>query len=734
MSISNTELKEAAVKLGNDFKVFPLRGKKPAIQSGFHAATSNTTQLTEWFSDRYEGCNIGIPTGSASKLIAIDVDQKPGQANGMHSLMELERVIGPLPNTVTQITGTGRHLIYRYDGDDIPCSVGKLGPGLDVRGEGGYIVVAPSIHPDTNTPYMFADGRELTLDALAPAPEPLLKLLRRSDQNEIGANIKVPQCSSIAAPANFGSSALAAECVNIRSAPCGQQEAALNKAVFAIGQLVGGGSIDYQEAVLALIEAGMAMTNCNIHQPWTKSEISKKVAHTLADGMKSPRRSVPDANSDAELDALVAELNQNHAVVMMGGKCLVLNETKPLSGGSTGYSFSSFSDFKNRYCTRAVKVGKSYQKLGHAWLEHPNRRSYEQVVFDPANRSNGAYNLWQGFAVDAVKGSCTLFLGHIRNIIAAGNEEVYEYILNFMADAVQNPAVRPGVALVLRGGPGTGKGVFVHNFGRLFGRHFLRIDNPHNLLGNFNRELEDKLVVFADEAFWAGDKAAEGRLKGLITEPTITIEMKGVDSYTVPNYIRLIVATNEEWAVPAMSKDRRYCVLDVSDERQQDREYFAAIANEMDNGGREALLHFLLNRSIDGTDIAKFPKTKALEDQKRLSLSLIDQWFMDCLERGCIDYRYSWDKAIPTSVAFAAFDSFCRNGGQRHYMFEATFGKAMKGLVPSLTTRRLNVDSRAIDDRLPLNGRVRHYILSPLEMCRQHFEKTKGITLDIAEE
>lgn len=83
--------------------------------------------------------------------------------------------------------------------------------------------------------------------------------------------------------------------------------------------------------------------------------------------------------------------------------------------------------------------------------------------------------------------------------------------------------------------------------------------------------MEDKLVVFALEAFWADDKAAEGRLKGVITEPTTTIEVKVIDSESVENCIRLIVALNKEWTVPAMSKERRIYVLDVSVARQQDR-------------------------------------------------------------------------------------------------------------------------------------------------------------------
>lgn len=651
----------------------------------------------------------------------------------MQSFIELQEITGDLTNTVIQKTGTGHHYLYRYEGNDIKCSVGKIAPGIDVRCENGYIVAAPSVHPDTETPYALIGCAQLTADSLADAPKALLDIIRKTDTEKTGAAIPLSAAAPTSPPPNYANAALAKECNAVRGAQCDHQEETLNNAAYAVGQLVGGGFLDYQEAVAALIDAGMAMVNCDVRRPWTRAEVSKKVAASIGAGMNSPRRNVPDAGEDHELRQLVAELNETHAVVMMGGKCLVLNETKSSSSDFPSYTFSSFLDFKNKYCTKTVKVGNTNKKLGQAWLEHPNRRSYDQVIFDPARRSNSAYNLYQGFAVSPTRGSCTLYLNHIRDIIASGNAEHYEYILNFMADAVQNPTVRPGVALVLRGGPGTGKGVFVNNFGKLFGRHFVQINDPGTLLGRFNRLLEDKLIVFADEAFWAGDKAAEGRLKGLITEPTITIEMKNVDSYTAHNYVRLIIATNEDWAVPAMSKERRFCVLDVSDARQQDRAYFAAIENEMQNGGLEALLHFLMHRSLDGIDVAKFPQTAALEDQKRLSMSYLDQWFMDCLERNYIDHRYKWGAPIPTSVAFDSFKSFCNSLGHKAYMNEASFGKALKALVPALEIKKLTVSHHGVEQHLPLNGRVNHYVLGSLEQCRKHFEKNKGIKLNTIE-
>ena len=77
------------------------------------------------------------------------------------------------------------------------------------------------------------------------------------------------------------------------------------------------------------------------------------------------------------------------------------------------------------------------------------------------------------------------------------------------------------------------------------------MDNPRQFLGHFNAHLEDALVVFADEAFWADHNQAEGRLKALVTEPKLAIESKGRDVSFVYNHVRLIVASNSAWIVPA---------------------------------------------------------------------------------------------------------------------------------------------------------------------------------------
>ncbi len=119
--------------------VFPVTpgAKTPLTAHGFHDASTDSEQIEAWWT-QWPDANIGIPTGAVSGLIAIDADVKNGQP-GKESFYKLK-----LPHTRTSRTPTGGwHAIYKYPGVEIRNRTGLL-PGIDVRGDGGYIVVPPS--------------------------------------------------------------------------------------------------------------------------------------------------------------------------------------------------------------------------------------------------------------------------------------------------------------------------------------------------------------------------------------------------------------------------------------------------------------------------------------------------------------------------------------------------------------------------------------------------------------
>ena len=206
-------------------------------------------------------------------------------------------------------------------------------------------------------------------------------------------------------------------------------------------------------------------------------------------------------------------------------------------------------------------------------------------MFAPGQDMPGRFNLWKGFAVAPQQGDWSLLHDRIVENICRGALDVAVWVMAWLAAAVQQPGEPAEVALVMRGARGVGKSLFARLFGRLFGPHFIHVSSPRLLTGNFNSHLRDAVVVFADEAFVTGDRATEGVLKTIITEPTIVIEPKHRDAFAAKNVIHLITASNADWVVPAGMDERRFCVLDVGDGHAQNQAYFAESFNRWRTAG-----------------------------------------------------------------------------------------------------------------------------------------------------
>jgi hypothetical protein len=148
-------------------------GKHPYTLRGLKDASTNTEKIISWWTKRGDA-NIGVATGLSSGILALDIDADHGGETSLANLVALHG--GELPHTVEQRTGRGRHLLFEHPKDAIRNSAGRLGPGLDVRADGGYIIVAPSLH-SSGRRYAWVASRGPSEIALAPLPDWLLKLL-----------------------------------------------------------------------------------------------------------------------------------------------------------------------------------------------------------------------------------------------------------------------------------------------------------------------------------------------------------------------------------------------------------------------------------------------------------------------------------------------------------------------------------------------------------------------------
>jgi hypothetical protein len=217
--------------------VFPCNpiDKKPLTSNGFKNATRDEPQILGWW-QQYPNAMIGAPMGPASGIWAIDLDLDPAKKiDGRATLDQLTAQRGPLPPTWAAVTPRGgRHLIFAWDPNvEIRNSASKIGPGIDVRGNGGYICLPPSRNA-TGGAYQWEPGGPQNA-ALAP---PWLIMLAKT--RKISA---------------YAKAALERECKNVAAALPSTRNNTLNTAAFNLGQLVGGNALDEQEVRDRLFEA-----------------------------------------------------------------------------------------------------------------------------------------------------------------------------------------------------------------------------------------------------------------------------------------------------------------------------------------------------------------------------------------------------------------------------------------------------------------------------------------------
>ena len=145
-------------------------------------------------------------------------------------------------------------------------------------------------------------------------------------------------------------------------------------------------------------------------------------------------------------------------------------------------------------------------------------------------------------------------------------------------------------------------------------------------------------------------------LKALITEDLIPIEFKGKDVIQVKNYVRVMMATNKTWAVPAGFDERQFSVIDMGEVHMQDRQFFRALKDQMNNGGREALLHYLLNYDISDIELDKPYETDALIENKLFSMIKPHRFWFEILERGTVfESDQIWNSKINKESLYRSY-------------------------------------------------------------------------------
>jgi hypothetical protein len=309
-------------------------------------------------------------------------------------------------------------------------------------------------------------------------------------------------------------------------------------------------------------------------------------------------------------------------------------------------------DFVEALAPCAVEIdagGETSKKkrvpLATYWRHSSDRRTYEEVVFDPAQPigelPGRRFNRWRGLAITPGGIGCGRMLAHLFRIICRRDRALFAYLLDWLAAMVQRPETRAGTALVfLSEREGTGKSTVAGWFSDMFGDAALDVNTSDHVVGKHNGHLEETVLLVINEALFAGDRKVGDSLKSLITDPRLTIEPKYRQAYQAVNRLHIVITTNHPHAVPAGNGARRFVIFEVDESKAGDHAYFEALHSEAENGGKAALLRYLKARDISKFRSGNIPVTAALQEQQLLSAGVETQWAMDLAEHDHPDVRW----------------------------------------------------------------------------------------------
>ena len=720
--MSTPQSEFAALLARSGLPVFPCEAnsKLPAIKNFPQRATTDQKQVAAWWNGKPR--NIAISTGHLIEggiLTVVDVDVK-NDKKGDVTLFQLETEGFEFPPTFEVRTpSNGRHLYYRAS-IALRQGTDTLGSGIDTRCLGGYVLAPGSV----------IDGKEYEVvnkSHIALAPQWLVERLSGvKERTEVKASALpniVPDRAAIRAQLYLDT-----------QAPIATEGAGGDETTYKVALHLKDLGCDVDQA----FDLMASEWNERCDPPWSQAELEVKVRNAFKYGRDPQGVSAPEAifppieesvpEPEPDKPHPFEKLNQSFAFVFAGGTGNILWETTDPEGGFEFHLMSKQS-FLDIHAANKMQVGDKTRPTAQMWIEWSGRRSFDGLVFEPGlNPGSRWYNMWRGFAIEPAETPAHPMVErwkeHLFENICGREPILADWLTCWFAHMVQRPFEKPLVAIVFRGGKGTGKNALVERVSRLLGAHAMTTARRRYLTSNFTKHLQYSLLFILDEAFWSGDKEAEGVVKDLVTGSKHQIEPKGKESYNVRNLTRVVVIGNEEWLVPASADERRWAVFEVGEGRKQDRKYFEEMRVGLDErGGAAHLLRYLMDYKIT-QDVNLAPNTAGLVSQKISSLEPVQQWWYDTLAAGTIaggDWAGEWPDSIPSNRLRDALRRWVNNRNIKGRLpNDVGFGRILRQMAPSFEKKKLGGSKVADGDTSYA------YFKVDLEILRKEFDKYIG--------
>lgn len=414
---------------------------------------------------------------------------------------------------------------------------------------------------------------------------------------------------------------------------------------------------------------------------------------------------------------------QEFALLSLGGKLggVNINSLNKLNsdGTASALSFVSRQDL-SLHIRRAIAKNhpqSDAKKVMEQFFIDPKTKMFEGVEFNPIATTANTLNLWIGMTAKPNQGNWERIKYFLAEVVCGDRKPEYEYLIKYLAHAVQHPDEKAGVMITMLGGQGIGKGTFARILQKIWSATFLQVSRIKQVVGDFNGSLERAYIVFLDEALFAGDRASSDALKSLVTEPIISINEKHQPSRQIRSYHRFIAATNAEWFKSTDRDDRRDFVLRVNERHKGDHKFWGELNAEIENGGVDALVYELLTMDLTNFNVRNKPNTQELTAQKLQSLDKFPRWWFGLLSRGYICEReVIWPEFISTHSLLAEYKAHETNARSYKIPDERDISGYMQKICPA------SEKIRTVENRFRRYG----FKLPTLDIARSDFETYIG--------
>ena len=542
--------------------VFPLsaKNKRPLLRKpengkgGFHQATTDLDQLRQWWAE-FPRAMVGLRTGRCSYFV-LDIDPQ-----GHATMVELEKELGSLPKTLTIRTRRqGFHHYFAWDERLANASIdaGGLGVGVDWRGEGGYVVAPGSIG---------IEGSWETEIRVPPAqlPDAWIKRIL-SVRRKSAAEARNLSREILDAMAGNGEYPTLSE---------GQR----NDTLCSVA-----GHLRNRDMGPDNIFDYLLLVNDKCCKPVLFDQELENIAQSIG-------------KREVAAGANLARVFERFTYVVEIERFVDMAEPdRKVSKPQLADLYRQDGGFAKR-CVNAA----------------PEDRLVEALTFEPGLGKivNRKLNMWRPSGVAPEEANIEPFLAHMVYLIPEERERAH--VLNFMAHLVKKPREKIHHALLLHGAQGIGKSYLAHVLELVLGQHNVRIIGMPELSSSFNAWVEGVQVVRVEEMMALGRRELMNKLKPLITESTVTINQKGLPTYTLPNHVNLLLFSNYHDALRLDADDRRYGIIYCPGERQDNGYYQRLFAWTNENA--PGLLHHLQARDLSKFDPKAPPFTTAAKEE-----------------------------------------------------------------------------------------------------------------------